>query len=97
MLYKFITVVLKCFKSIFYITLLHRDHSMLDELDLDEETKKVLLSNISQRLMPQAVKCRADIQVSCFTHEGIDAVKKALLKGLENDKEEMPIKVRILD
>lgn len=45
--------------------------------------------------MPQAVKCRADIQVSCFTHEGIDAVKEALLKGLENDKEEMPIKVRL--
>ena len=45
--------------------------------------------------MPQAVKCRADIQVSCFTHEGIDAVKEALLKGLENDKEEMPIKVSL--
>lgn len=68
---------------------------MLDPLDLDENTKSVLLSNITQRLMPQAVKCRADIQVSCFTHEGIDAVKEALLKGLENDKEEMPIKVSL--
>lgn len=67
---------------------------MLDELNLDEKTKKVLLMNISQRLMPQAVKCRADIQVSCFTHEGIDAVKEALMKGLENDKEDMPIKVQ---
>ena len=45
--------------------------------------------------MPQAVKCRADIQVSCFTHEGIDAVKAALMKGLENDKEDMPIKVMV--
>ena len=43
--------------------------------------------------MPQAVKCRADIQVSCFTHEGIDAVKEALMKGLEYEKEDMPIKV----
>ena len=67
----------------------------MDGLDLDEATKKVLLNNITQRLMPQAVKCRADIQVSCFTHEGIDAVKEALLKGLENDKEEMPIKVSL--
>ena len=67
---------------------------MLDNLGVDEETKKVLLNNITQRLMPQAVKCRADIQVSCFTHEGIDAVKEALMKGLENDHEDMPIKVR---
>lgn len=72
------------------------DHSVLDELDLDEDTKKVLLNNITQRLMPQAMKCRADIQVSCFTHEGIDAVKEALLKGLENDKEEMPIKINLI-
>lgn len=66
---------------------------MLDELNLDDETKKVLLQNITQRLMPQAVKCRADIQVSCFTQEGIDAVKEALFKGLENQTEDMPIKV----
>ena len=65
----------------------------MDELNLDEDTKKVLLNNIAQRLMPQAVKCRADVQVSCFTHEGIDAVKEALMKGLENDREDMPIKV----
>lgn len=73
---------------------IYRERSVLDELNLDENTKKVLLNNITQRLMPQAVKCRADIQVSCFTHEGIDAVKEALMKGLENDKEDMPIKVQ---
>ncbi|XP_028406309.1 eukaryotic translation initiation factor 2 subunit 1-like [Dendronephthya gigantea] len=72
------------------------DQSILDELNLDEDTKKVLLTNITQRLMPQAVKCRADIQVSCFTHEGIDAVKEALMKGLENDNEDMPIKINLI-
>ena len=74
-------------------TVIFRDQTVLDELNLDENTRGVLLNNITQRLMPQAVKCRADIQVSCFTHEGIDAVKEALMKGLENDKEDMPIKV----
>jgi translation initiation factor 2 subunit 1 len=74
-------------------SVIFRDQAVLDELNLDENTRGVLLNNITQRLMPQAVKCRADIQVSCFTHEGIDAVKEALMKGLENDKEDMPIKV----
>ena len=79
--------------SFFMCHHISRDQTVLDGLDLDENTKKVLLTNITQRLMPQAVKCRADVQVACFTHEGIDAVKEALMKGLENENEDMPIKV----
>ena len=32
--------------------------------------------------MPQAVKARADIEVSCYGYEGIDAVKTALQAGM---------------
>lgn len=32
--------------------------------------------------MPQAVKARADIEVSCYGYEGIDAVKSALQAGM---------------
>ncbi|XP_076315786.1 eukaryotic translation initiation factor 2 subunit 1-like [Tachypleus tridentatus] len=35
------------------------DPSILDECELDEETKQVLLTNINQRLTPQSVKIRA--------------------------------------
>jgi len=55
--------------------------SLLDECELDAETKETLLTHIRRRLMPQAVKVRADIEVRCFGYEGIDAVKKALLAG----------------
>lgn len=55
-----------------------QDPSLLDECGLDEKTKTVLLENIQQKLTQQAVKIRADVEVSCFSYEGIDAVKEAL-------------------
>jgi hypothetical protein len=36
---------------------------ILDECELSEELKKVLLENIKQKLTQQAVKIRADIEV----------------------------------
>lgn len=35
----------------------------------------------------------ADIEVACTNYEGVDAVKRALKKGLELSTESMPIKV----
>ena len=55
-----------------------QDPSLLDECGLDEQTKTVLLENIQQKLTQQAVKIRADVEVACYTYEGIDAVKEAL-------------------
>ena len=40
-----------------------QDPSLLDECELSEELKKVLLENIKQKLTQQAVKIRADIEV----------------------------------
>lgn len=36
-----------------------------------------------------------DIEVACTNYEGVDAVKRALKKGLELSTENMPIKVCI--
>ncbi|GAB1603135.1 eukaryotic translation initiation factor 2 subunit 1-like [Argonauta hians] len=70
--------------------------SILDECDIEEETKRVLIENIQRRLTPQAVKIRADIEVACYKYEGIDAVKAALNKGLELSTEDMPIKINLI-
>ena len=43
--------------------------------------------------MPQAVKVRSDIEVSCYGYEGIDAIKEALRQGVALSTEELPIKV----
>lgn len=70
--------------------------TILDECDLDEKTKEVLITNINRRMMPQAVKVRSDIEVSCYGYEGIDAVKEALRQGLKLSTEELPIKVNLI-
>lgn len=70
--------------------------SILDECDLDEKTKEVLITNINRRMMPQAVKVRSDIEVSCYGYEGIDAVKEALRQGLTFSTEDLPIKINLI-
>jgi len=72
------------------------DPSILDECNLDEETKEILIQNIKRRLTPQAVKIRADIEVACYRYEGIDAVKTALRQGIACSTEEMPIKINLI-
>ncbi|ELU08048.1 hypothetical protein CAPTEDRAFT_181922 [Capitella teleta] len=69
---------------------------VLDELNLDERTHHVLLSNIRRRLTPQAVKIRSDIEVACYGYEGVDAVKASLTAGLDCSTEDMPIKINLI-
>lgn len=65
-------------------------------LNLDPYVKQLFLSDIKKRLTPQAVKIRADIEVSCFTVEGIDAVRAALMAGLRTGTEDIPIKINLI-
>lgn len=72
------------------------DPTVLDVCDIPAEWKEILISNIKRRLTPQAVKCRADIEVSCYSYEGIDAIKNALKEGLKLSTEDKPIKINLI-
>lgn len=69
---------------------------VLNECDIDEETKKILLTDIKRKLTPQAAKIRAEIEVSCYGYRGIFAIKDALRAGKELSTEELPIKINLL-
>lgn len=58
--------------------------------------RKELEANIARRLTPQPVKIRADVEVSCFGYEGIDAVKNALREGESVSTENIPIKIKLV-
>merc|ERR1712209_259096 len=73
-----------------------QDPSLLDECGLDEKTKTVLLENIQQKLTQQAVKIRADVEVACYTYEGIDAVKEALRAGMACSTENVPVRINLI-
>lgn len=49
--------------------------------NVDPYLLQLVISNVKKRLTPQAIKIRADIEVSCFTYEGIDVVRAALMEG----------------
>jgi len=72
------------------------DPTLLNSLDLDESQKEVLVENIQRKLTQQAVKIRADFECSCFTYEGIDAVKEALRAGIAAGNPEIPIKINLI-
>ena len=49
----------------------------------DADLKACLMKNIRRRLTPQPIKLRADVEVTCFSYEGIDAIKEALTTAIE--------------
>ncbi|PKI84668.1 hypothetical protein MVES1_001891 [Malassezia vespertilionis] len=69
---------------------------VFDGIDVDANVLRELEANIARRLTPQPVKIRADIEVSCFGYEGIDAVKKALRAGEALSTEAIPIKIKLV-
>jgi len=70
--------------------------TQLGGFNLSPEVRQALLVNVKRRLTPQPVKVRADIEVSCFHYEGIDAVKAALTKGEETSTEAAPVKIKLV-
>merc|ERR1712146_710131 len=63
---------------------------------LDDALRKAILEDICKRLTPTAIKIRADIEVTCFHYEGINAIKGALLKGVALGTEELPINIKLV-
>ncbi|CAN8062757.1 unnamed protein product [Agarophyton chilense] len=70
--------------------------SVLEGLDITEQEREELLRNVKRRLMPQPVKLRADIEVTCYQFEGIDAIRAALKAGESTGDEQRPIKIKLV-
>jgi translation initiation factor 2 subunit 1 len=63
---------------------------------MSDEWKSIFMSNIKRRLTSNLVKCRADIEVSCYAYEGIDAIKHSLKEGLKMSTDDQPIKINLI-
>lgn len=67
-----------------------------EELQIPPEIKEELKTYIRRRLAPQPIKIRADVEVSCFTYEGIDAIRTALFAGINCGGDNTPIKIKLI-
>jgi len=70
--------------------------AILNQYDIPEKAKAVLLKTIRRKLTPQPIKIRADLEVTCFGYEGIDAIKAALRAAEGMSTDEMGIKINLI-
>lgn len=70
--------------------------TVLEGLTIDPSVRSDLLSTIARRLTPKPVKVRSDLEVTCYSYEGINGIKSALRAGEELSTEQVPIKIRLV-
>ncbi|KAF2861667.1 eukaryotic translation initiation factor 2 subunit alpha [Piedraia hortae CBS 480.64] len=61
-----------------------------------EAVRGELLGQIAKRLTPQPIKVRADVEVTCFRYDGIDAIKTALRTAESKSTADTQVKVRLV-
>lgn len=69
---------------------------IFEGLEIPDKIMKPLKETIRRRLTPKPIKVRADIEVRCFTYEGIDAIRDALLAGQAQSTEDVQISVKLI-
>jgi len=69
---------------------------VLSKYNLPDTLRDALLKNIERRMTPQPVKIRADLELSCFSYEGIDAIKEALRAGEKLSTDDMQVKIKLV-
>lgn len=79
----------------FKLAILDMDKTF-EGIQMDDQVRKELQANIARRMTPQPVKIRADVEVTCFGYEGIDAVKTALRAGEAVSTEQISIKIKLV-
>ncbi|KAL7438514.1 hypothetical protein ACHAXH_008112 [Discostella pseudostelligera] len=74
-----------------------QDEDPFASLDVPDDVITELKLYIRRRLAPQPIKIRADVEVSCFTYDGIDAIREALFAGIAvGGTENSSIKIRLI-
>lgn len=69
--------------------------AIFGKLDMPDNIRESLYKDIRRRMAAQPIKFRADVSVTCFTVEGIDAIKAALFAGMKSQPN-VDIQIRLL-
>ena len=77
-------------------SVLNGDDKIFEGLKISDEIKEELIKILKVRLVPQPVKIRSDFKLTCYTFEGIEAIKESLLSGEKKGTETIPIKFRVI-
>merc|ERR1712216_190815 len=73
------------------------EEEVFADITMSDQVKEILMTQIKRRLSPQAVKVRADFELTCFSYEGIDAIKASLFAGeAAGSTEEIKVHIRLI-
>ena len=75
---------------------LNSPDEVFSKVKINDEHKKALIEILNKKMIPQPVKIRADFKLTCFTYEGIYAIKYALYEGEKLSTQEIPLKLKII-
>ena len=79
------------------LTFSHSNPDVWNDIKFPSEAAaEELQSYIGKRLTPQPTKVRADVEVTCFGYEGIDAIKEALRTAEARNTAETQVKCRLV-
>lgn len=65
-------------------------------LDLPADIDKELRAQVEKRYSKQDIKFRADVAVTCYSYEGVDAIKASLAAAQATQTEEHPINIKLV-
>jgi len=74
----------------------NESNNVFANLNIPQDVQDELILYIRRRLAPQPIKIRADIEVSCFTEMGIDAIREALFAGAKVHEDKADIKMKLI-
>ncbi len=63
---------------------------------MDEVTRSCFLNYVKKKLSPQPIKVRADVEVTCFTYAGINAIQEALVYAQGVSTADCPIQIKLI-
>lgn len=73
---------------------LEKEQEILGKMGLEKEIQETLMSEIKRRMAVQPLKIRADFELTCFSYDGIDAIKDALKAGMTKCPPNQELKVK---
>jgi translation initiation factor 2 subunit 1 len=70
--------------------------AVFSKVKISDEHKEPLLEVLKKKMVSQPSKIKGDFKLTCYTKEGIEAIKYALIEGEKISTEDIQIKLRII-
>jgi len=80
-----------------FVRAINDQEEVFGGVEMSDALRESLMSQITRKLSPAAIKIRADFELTCYSAEGIDAIKASLFAGMEaGSSPGLAVKVKLI-